>query len=78
MQKPTARSKSFPGVRIVTTSGSGSWPGPCTRISIGSSVTSRSERSRAESPSTARTDADAVGRRVVSLALPARVTARST
>ena len=44
-QKPTASSKSLPGVRIVTASGRGSWPGPCTRISIGSSVTSLSGRS---------------------------------
>ena len=71
MQNPTARSKSFPGVRIVTTSDSGSCPGPCTRISIGSSVTSRSEQSRARSPSTARTAADAVEPRAVGFVLSA-------
>ncbi len=44
-QKPTASSKSWPGVRIVTATGSAARPGPWTRISIGSSVTSRSGRS---------------------------------
>ena len=46
-QNPTASSKSLPGVRMVTASACGSAPGACTRISIGSSVTSRSGRSRA-------------------------------
>ncbi len=44
--RPTASSKSLPGVRIATATGTGSCPGPWTRISIGSSVARRSRRSR--------------------------------
>ena len=62
-QKPTASSKSFPGVRMVTASASGSCPGPCTRISIGSSVTSLSGRSSTRPWSSACTRTDVVGRR---------------
>ena len=43
--KPTANSKSWPGVRMVTATLIGSWPGPPARISIGSSVAIRSGRS---------------------------------
>ena len=62
-QKPAASSKSLPGVRIVTTSGCGSWRGPCTRISSGSSVTSASGRSRALVPSYASTRTGVLGLR---------------
>ena len=41
-KKPTASSKSWPGVRIVTETDSGSWPGAPALISIGSSVTTKS------------------------------------
>ena len=61
--KPTASSKSLPGVRIVTANGAGSWPGPNTRISIGSSVASRSRRAVAMPASTVNTRADVTGRR---------------
>ncbi len=43
--------------------GRGSWPGPCTRISMGSSVTSVSGCSLTVSPSTARTRTRDVARR---------------
>ena len=65
-QNPTASSKSWPGVRIVTvTGGCASWSAPRTRISIGSSVTSRSGRSWARVPSTAVIRLAVVGRHVV-------------
>ena len=53
-QNPTANSKSWPGVRIITASGRGAAPGASMRISIGSSVTSRSGRSRSASRRTHR------------------------
>ena len=52
-----------PGVRMVTASGSGSWPGPWRRISIGSSVTSLSGTSRTASPSSAHTRTVVTARR---------------
>jgi hypothetical protein len=44
-RKPTASSKSPPGVRIVMATRSAGWSGPCARISSGSSVASVSARS---------------------------------
>jgi hypothetical protein len=38
-RNPAASSKSLPGVRMVTPTVCGSWPGPATRISSGSSLT---------------------------------------
>ena len=54
-RKPTASSASEPGVRIVTATGTGAWPGPAARISIGSSPASVSGRSWTVDPRTART-----------------------
>src|SRR5262245_34846901 len=45
-KKPTASSLSYPGVRIVTATLRVPCPGPCTRISNGSSAASQSVRSR--------------------------------
>ena len=59
--RPRARSR-CPGVRIVTANGTGSWPGPCTRISIGSSVASWSGRRARPAPSTASTCTSPVDR----------------
>ena len=50
-------------MRIVTATAEGSCPGPATRISIGSSVTTLSGRSRTASPSTAHTRTEAAARR---------------
>src|SRR3990170_533153 len=44
-RNPTASSKSPPGVLIVTATDRWSWPGPCTRISSGSSAAKVSVRS---------------------------------
>ena len=57
---PTASSKSCPGVRIVTATFRCSVPGSSTRISIGSSVASRSLRRVRRSPSTVTTCARVV------------------
>src|SRR5690606_35252969 len=60
-RKPTASSKSAPGVRIVTTTGVGSDPGQPSRISIGSSVATLSARVLLRSPSTSRTRTRVLG-----------------
>ena len=46
-RNPVASSASWPGVRIVTATSMGAWPGPAARIAIGSSPASRSSRSSA-------------------------------
>ena len=50
--RPRARPRS-PGVRIVTATATGSWPGPAARISSGSSPTTRSPRNSSDAPRTA-------------------------
>jgi hypothetical protein len=54
-RKPTASSKSLPGVRRVTATLCGFWPGPAARISMGSSEASRSGRFTGEPFRTDRT-----------------------
>ena len=54
-RKPIASSSSKPGVRIVTATATGSWPGPAARISSGSSPTTRSPRNSSDEPRTATT-----------------------
>src|SRR3954447_13739567 len=54
-RKPAASSKSCPGVRIVTATVRWAPPGSSTRISMGSSVASRSDRRRRAPSSTFRT-----------------------
>ncbi len=56
-RKPTARSASSPGVCIVMATSIGSWPGPATRMAIGSSPASRSSRVSTVPPRTTSTRA---------------------
>ena len=55
-RNPTASSASWPGVRIVTATATGSWSGPAARISSGASPTIRSARTSSDSPRTATTE----------------------
>src|SRR6478735_3769880 len=79
-RNPAASSKSWPGVRMVTATFRCSPPGSSTRISMGSSVASRSERRWRSPPSTfsTRTRLVLVGRSAVSRRSPASSTGSST
>ena len=55
-RNPTASSASWPGVRIVTATATGSSSGPAARISSGASPTIRSGRTSSVSPRTVTTE----------------------